>query len=228
MKSKIIFIVIVALITTAIFSCKKNQKPKNHAPMNSNHNPVYVSSFDLNVYIPKPDSNFEEKWIAEFKKYGLEVEIHPGFDINNQQGFLPFKLIVQKNNKYVKSKHYHNKVILTGYELDVSKFDSEDYFSYFEEDELKKLSQEYKDKLKKCELNLFFSVNPSQNTSEYRIAWFTAATLTKLYNGVLSDPQQGVDYIGQEAINKAIELSDKFENSIPDNQWKLYDFKKWN
>ena len=219
---------IIAVIVIGAIALANKKKTKYTDSVDNNTQPVRISSFDLNVYIPKLGEDFKEKWITELKKYGLDVEIHPDFDINNQTGFLPFKLVISKNSKYIKSKMYNGKTILTGFELDISTFNSEEYFSYFDKGDLDKLSQDYKDKIKKCELDFFFTVKPVQNTSEYRMAWFTAATLVTLYDGILSDPQKGVEYQGQEAINKAIELSNQFENSIPDNKWKLHDFEKWN
>ena len=183
-----------------------------------------ISSFDLNVKIIQPDSNFIALWTAKMKEIGLNVEFHPDFDINNQSGFLLFKIQVIDSsftNKYGQGEW------LSGFELYISKFDSEEYFSFFEQSEIDAMPKNIKEIYDKAELDFYFSVNPQKNTSEFRMAWYAASTLTKLYDGILEEAYSGEDYISIETIEVAINKTKHFETSLTDKNWKLKEFESW-
>ena len=229
---RVILIALVILIVIVSIAMTNKKRPrgteslraKDSEPMKEEQESVISSSLDLIVFISKPGSDFKEKWIDELAKYDLVVEIHPEFDIDNQSGFLPYKLKVPVGSKHIESEKYQGKTLLTGFELDISPFKYDEFFQYSSEEEMDKLPDDYKTKMKNCDLNFMIEVKASQNTSEYRMAWFAAATLISLFDGILTDPHTGINYEGKDAINKAIEMSNKFEGSLPDAAWKLHDF----
>ena len=226
MKQTLIIIgilIIVALATKFLLS--KNNKTENIGQKNHNAIENELSPFDLNVKIPKPGSNFIELWKQEMKKIGLDVEFHPNFDINNQRGFLPFKIVVIDSSF---TNKYGNGEWITGFELYISDFDRQDFYSYYEPEELKSIPNNVKEIYDNAELDFFFSVNPENNTADFRIGWYAAATLTKLYNGILEEAYSGKDFTAENVIETAISKTKKAEDELPEDKWNLNKFVGWN
>ena len=214
----IIIFLIIGIITVSSFISKKEQIKEKKVFQNE------MSSFDLNVRIPKPNSDFVELWKNEMQKMGLKVEFHPEFDIENQSGYLPFNIKVidtSFTNKYGTEKW------ITGFELLISDFDSQDYFSYFDQNELDAIPENKKKLYKKAKLDFYFSAKPKYDTAEFRITWYAAAALTKLSNGILSEAYSGKEFTALEVVEIAINKTKKIENNIQDKNWNLKKFLNW-
>ncbi len=220
----IIFGIIIIIVVTANIILSKNNKPKNIGQVSNNIIESEISSFDLNVKIPKPNSDFLELWKAEMERIGLEVEFHPNFDINNQTGFLPFKIIVTDSSFTTK---YGKGEWLTGFELYISDFDKEDYFSFHEPEDLESIPENIKKIYDKAELDFYFSANPNNNTAEFRMTWYAAATLTKLYDGILEDAYSGKNYTANNVVEIAISKTKQAETELAEDKWNLTKFVEW-
>ncbi len=90
------------------------------------------------------------------------------------------------------------------------------------------MSRIKKDLYKNAELDFFFSLKPKHNTADFRMAWYAASTLTKLYNGILEEAYSGKDFTSNKAIEIAISKTKKIETELPDDKWNLKKFKGWN
>lgn len=223
MKQIFIIIGIIVIAITGFLASKKtkilNEIEQNDKPQTE------ISSFDLNVKIPKPDSDFIDLWRKEMEAIGLSVEFHPKFDINNQSGFLPFKIKVTDSSF---TKRYGNEEWIAGFELYISDFDSEEFFSYFDKSELDAMPKTEKNAYDNAELDFFFAVKPQQNSGEYRMGWYAASTLTKLYNGILEEAYSGKNFTSNKAIEIAISKTKKVETELSDDKWNLKKFDGWN
>ncbi len=221
----IILGIIIIVVVTAKIILSKNNKTENIGKKSNDNIENELSPFDLNVKISKPDSNFIELWKTEMAKIGLEVEFHPNFDIKNQRGFLPFKIIVTDSSFTTK---YGKGEWITGFELYISDFDREDYFSYHEPEDLKSIPKNIKKIYDNAELDFFFSVNPKNNTADFRIGWYAASTLTKLYNGILEEAYSGKVFTVENVIETAISKTKRAETELPNDKWNLKKFNEWN
>lgn len=164
-----------------------------------------LSAFDLNLFIHvATPTNFEKLWISELNKYGLNCEIDPRFNFKNQEGFLPFKLQIDTNNKHIQTSIYPSDILHSGFELNISPFNSKDYFSYWEKEDLESLDTTFKTKVESSNYEFVFSANPTQNITELRFTWYAAASLLKIYHGVLMDNKTGENYYGNDAIELSL------------------------
>lgn len=203
-------------------------KPKaNNVKDNESTKVVDLSSFDLILYIPTPKKDIKDILLKSLNTYGLICEIHPEFDFNNQSGFLPFKLRIDSSNEHLESNIYTDKEMLSGFELNISEFNSKEYFEPWSQDDLKSMESTFKREMDKCKYELLFSVKPSQNITEYRLAWYTASILLREYGGVLSDIKTGKNYYDQNAIDHAKSVSNELENKVSTEDMKIYPFDGW-
>lgn len=79
---------------------------------------------------------------------------------------------------------------------------------------------------KKYKQELIISIS-SHDSFEMRLTWYWAAVITKRYEGLLKDHQEGNLYQGQEGIEEALKIVKKYEESQPKENWNCHEFKGW-
>jgi len=184
-------------------------------------------SFDIYVYFKKPKNFSKEQCESYFKDFGISIQIHPDYDIENAFGFLPFCIKADFISDSLKNNDY-----LSGFELYSEQ--------YFYNKELKNIQSEgikkafFKRKyiannsidniLKKCD-NYFTISLGSQDSFEPLLACLFSLYISKYFNGVVFYCQSG-EYISDfENDIKGI-ITDLKSDFISGNL-KTHIFEKW-
>ncbi|GLX68016.1 hypothetical protein [Paenibacillus glycanilyticus] len=166
-------------------------------------------SYVLSVYVPDARTISIIQCIEDMKKLNTEVEIHPDFSFENQSGFLPFKLIVTD----CPNESLNQRMLLSGFEMSIETIKN----TWIEK--LFRTKKRYKQQL-------IISIS-SQDPFEMRLAWYWAAVITKRYQGLLIDEQEGDTYQGQEGIEIALQTVKEYEQSLSEENWKCHEFEEW-
>ena len=185
-----------------------------------------MNPLELEIYLPTPDHNFEENWKKELSKYGLSIEYHPDFDIEEQSGFMQLKLKAEKGNKYISLSQYENCELTTGFEFDIEDFDSLEYLTFLE-DEGEEITPEYNALISDCDFRITIYAEVEENSSAFRLAYFATAALVELYKGVMINTESGAEFLRGEAVKEALEKTVAFELALKEEEWKLPAFEKW-
>ncbi|BBH20463.1 hypothetical protein Back11_18080 [Paenibacillus baekrokdamisoli] len=181
-------------------------------------------SYDLTVYLKALDDSKIQQWINEIKKFDMDVEIHPDFSFSNHSGFLPFKFTVID----CPNKRLNNIELMSGFELWINDYKPTKNIKSFwkvlfqKERRLNSIER----KLKESSKEITFTAS-TQDSFEFRLAWYSAAALANIFDGVLSDPQEGIEIDGDQSINYAFEQVIKDEKAISENEWRIHEFKEW-
>jgi len=180
--------------------------------------------YDLTVYIKDVNDSKIHEWINEIKRFNMEIEIHPDFSFSNHSGFLPFKFIVFD----CPNSNFNNIELMSGFELWINDYkpllEKKSIWNRFSRKD-EKLS-EIEKKMKESNKEIKFMAS-TQDSFEYRLAWYSAASLTKICDGILFDPQEGIELVGDQAIKHAYEQVIRDETSLTDNDWRTHEFKEW-
>lgn len=117
---------------------------------------------------------------------------------------------------------------MTGFELFVSRIEEKGKkVAFFSKlfGKQKPLSSIEK-KLKEADTEISFYIS-AQDSFEFRMGWYSAATLAFLCDGVLTDLQEGIQLEGKQLIRHAIEVVLADERLINKDDWRVHDFKVW-
>ncbi|MGM5470460.1 hypothetical protein ACS386_09290 [Flavobacteriaceae bacterium LMO-SS05] len=206
-------------IPIASWNSRQMWKKAEEKQQISNRNEI--SSFELNVVIYGPNSDFKDDWKTELKNMGLDIEFYPDLNEFKHMGYFPVKVkMVNPTHNYLKNECYES-----GFELMITDFDSEDFFKYLNQTDIDNFTSKELKLYKNAKFQLFFEVNPKMNISEFRTMWYMASTITKLYNGILTDTYTGKEYFGDESESFAVEITKQFESNTPDKDWNLIQCK---
>jgi hypothetical protein len=181
-------------------------------------------SYDLVVYVREINDNIITDWIEELKKLHTYTEMHPDFSFNNQSGFLPCKIkITDCHNSFL-----NNVELLSGFELNINDYKYEKIIMPFWWNLLKRNQKnDAKKKLSEYNKELVFSIS-SQDSFEFRMAWYSAVIIAKLTNGVLFDPQVDIYYDLNLIIEEEIIIQvSEFEKILKDDDWRYHFFDGW-
>lgn len=179
---------------------------------------------ELDVFIPQPDSEIESKLKSELAENGISMEYHPEFDMENQSGFLPLKVIFDSDNGAIQTAALKGKTLGSGFELDIEEFDSFEYLTFLE-DEGEDITPEYNQLVSDCEFRLAFYCEPEEDPASFRLTYLAAACITKIYNGLLINPDTGAEVSKDVAISEALKAANEFESQVED--WVFPEFKGW-
>ncbi|MCY9593959.1 hypothetical protein [Paenibacillus chitinolyticus] len=180
--------------------------------------------FELSVQLKGLNDKIIPAWLAEIRKFNMDVDIYPNFSFNNHSGFLPFKIVTYD----CPNRSLNNIELLTGYELFVNRIEEsikrQSLFTKLFSGQ-KQLSPIEK-KLSEADTEVIFKIS-ARDSFEFRIGWYSAASLALLCDGVLTDLYEGVQLEGQEMIRRAHEVVLEDERLIKENEWRVHEFKEW-
>ena len=196
-------------------------------------------SYDLTFYVSDIDNSIIPKWLAEFEKFNLKCEIHPDTNLDDQSGFLPFKVKILKS----KILELLNRDYISGYEMYISEYYHEEFIKEINEMKIKR--QSFIDKLfkkkikreeeefpegielilKQAKKEICLNIGYSQ-TLEIIMAWYSGAILINLLGGVIFDPQTGEYFDKESAIIQARKVFEELEG-LGFEKWKLTEFEGW-
>ncbi|SDD72507.1 hypothetical protein SAMN02799630_03313 [Paenibacillus sp. UNCCL117] len=180
--------------------------------------------YDLSVHVNEINDNIVPQWISEIRKFNMNVEIHPEFSFHTHSGFLPFKVVIYD----CPNKELNNLELLTGYELYVNtmekKRDEKSIISrlFSKKDRLNSIER----KIKNANIEIIFNIS-AQDSFEFRIGWFSAASLAFICNGVLIDPQEDLKLEGNQLIRHAHHTVLEDEKLIQQEDWRIHRFEGW-
>jgi len=166
-------------------------------------------SYSLNVYIKwLPSNDLNDKIVSFFETYGLNILIHPEFELFDQSGFLP--VVFEKNSKLLKKRFNFN--ILTGFEL---------YIDNVEKDELEGLPL----------MKIFshsITLRICDPVIEFLCSKIFAAALVYIFDGFLIDTYSG-DTFSKNDLKKYLKNAIKvFKSDIKTiESERIHEFKEW-
>ncbi len=169
----------------------------------------------LTVRLKQLSDSIIPQWISEINKLNMTVEVSPKFSFSGHGGFLPFRTILYD----CPNQSLNHVELMTGYELYVRKMErTKDSF--------------FRSLMKgKSGANIFdtevdFRIS-AQDSFEYRMGWYSAASLALVCKGVLIDPQEGLQLEGQQLIEHAHRCVLEDEKTIKDDEWRIHRFEGW-
>jgi hypothetical protein len=180
-------------------------------------------SFGLSVYAPAWPDDLAGVWRESLSRHGLLVEVFPGFSPARWKGgFLPFKLGVARAS-FSTADRYGDGAVLAGFEVD---FQSESPADL--EELATEAPPEVASVYRKSRHSAYLSTSMGKTVADLRLQCFAAATLAIASGGVVSDGQQGKDFVGEAAIQNAAREADEHE-AHADNprDWDLTPFPGW-
>ena len=183
-------------------------------------------SYEISVHLRDLEDEIIPMWIEEMKKFNMDLEIHPDFSFESHSGFLPFKIIVYD----CPNRRLNNIELMSGFELWINDYAHPTvkrafWTSLFSNNKEEK-SNLFEKKLKESKKELIFKAS-TQDSFEYRLAWYAAASLSFICNGLLTDLYQGNQIDSQQVIRHAYDQVISDENSIPEEEWRIHEFKEW-
>lgn len=181
-------------------------------------------SYDLSVNLKGLNDSIIPEWLSEIRKLNMNVEVHPDFSFKNHSGFLPFKVVIYD----CPNRSLNNIELITGFELVISPLEkSGKNGSFFSKlfSKQKPISAIEK-KLRDADTEISFYIS-AQESFEFRMGWYSAATLAFLCNGVLTDLQEGIQLEGKQLITHATEVVLADEKMIEKDDWRVNEFKEW-
>lgn len=172
-------------------------------------------SYDFNVYIKEVDDKFIKGWEDGFERFNMKCKVHPEFTFDNHEGFLPFKIIMNKD--FIEG--YEGEDLLSGFELYISDYK-------VSKDELEEAEDNIVPILKQAKKDILICIS-SHDSLEFRMGLISAAILSELCEGVVINNQSGEYYSKEniyDEIKKEIEEYEKNESEIG---WELHPFEEW-
>jgi len=181
-------------------------------------------SYDLSVNLKGLNDSIIPEWLSQIRKFNMDVEVYPGFSFNNHSGFLPFKVVIYD----CPNRSLNNIELMTGFELFVRRIEVKGKKGTFftkifgKQQPLSSIEK----KLREAETEISFYIS-AQDSFEFRMGWYSAATLALLCDGVLTDLQEGIQLEGSQLIRHAHEVVLKDERLINKHDWRVHEFKEW-
>lgn len=181
-------------------------------------------SYDLSVHLKGLNDGIIPEWLSEIRKLNMDVELYPGFSFNKHSGFVPFKVVIYD----CPNGSLNNIEWMTGFEWFVRRIEAKGKKGNF----LTKIFgtqqplSSMEKKLREAETEISFYIS-AQDSFEFRMGWYSAATLALLCDGVLTDLQEGIQLEGSQAIRHAHEVVLKDERLIDKRDWRVHEFKEW-
>lgn len=190
-------------------------------------------SLDITVFTNQLSDNFIPKIRARLNDFEMACEIHPEFSFADQNGFLPFKFQLTNPPFDI----LRNKILTSGFELFISKFDLAQEKSKRKAGLLNRLlqktatvqplvSNEIDGKLADCQYAVSF-VWHAVDSFELRFASLTSAILTELTNGVCTYSRD-IWYINENLVENTWKEIKEYEMSLlKEKDLKFHEFEKW-
>ncbi|WP_409340870.1 hypothetical protein [Paenibacillus sp. MBLB4367] len=181
-------------------------------------------SYELTVHVKELNDGIIPQWLEEIRKFNMDADIHPDFSFERHSGFLPFRIVVYD----CPNRALNRMELLSGYEIGIQTYKhpkpveslwSKLFDKKAEESPLEKT-------LKQAKHEVLFSVSAG-DSFEFRLAWFSAAALTIVCGGILTDPQEGERMDAAKAIRCAYQIVIDNEKEIGENDWRTHEFKEW-
>lgn len=169
-------------------------------------------SYDLSIYLEYTTRNDLNKSIISFyKKYGLDILIHPEFEFLEQSGFLP--IVFLRTSKLLMKRFEFD--ILTGFEFYIDEIKDEEKEEIFTE---KKLIRPFSH-------SILLVVHDSL---ELLCGTMFASSLTYIFEGVLTDTYSGEMFEKKKAKRYLKTYIKTFKEDIKDiNHDDVHKFEEW-
>jgi hypothetical protein len=166
-------------------------------------------SFDLDVYAVRCPKDLRTRWQRAFADCGMICEFRPDFDPQTWSGGDFIAKIEVSEDGFPGSQLYGERPFVAGCGMDMYRspeFDEE------RDDLLGRCPRALQAKLKKAKAMCFFTTSMCRPPEAWRFQFFAAATLAKVSDGILYDPQPAVFHTGEKAVKlaeRAAESMDK-------------------
>lgn len=172
-------------------------------------------SYDINVFIPMLSNNLLPNWLKQLQeKSQLHCEFHPDFSFAEHSGVVPCKVQTSLPTLPIA---YQNIDLFTSFDLFI--YDSHHEF-------LQDIPEELLPKINEMLYELVISMS-ADNSLEFRLGWYAAATLTLTTDGVLYDPQTELYFNPTTVLKAAERIVAEFENCLESEDWRLHKFTGW-
>lgn len=196
-------------------------------------------SLAMDTYAPAFDDSIISPWIERMNTLGMHCEVHPEFSFRTQEGFLPFKIILERS----KHEHLIGRPFVTGFEFYLDDFDLQAAITpaipklTFFDKVLGRVSPPSPPKtylvdpdvdarLAPCKELLTFVFGAADDL-ELRMATISSAVLAELTGGVSSYPADSIWYPSSYKPEEALKEAEAHEASLSANELKLHDFEDW-
>ena len=192
-------------------------------------------SLNINVYTENLSDELIPKILKRLNEFEMEVEVHPEFSFETQEGFLPFKFSLKNPHLEI----LKNKKLMSGFEIFIDNYDFyaekesvKPKLSFFDkilgkkQIEIEIAEPEIEKRLEKCKKSVNF-VWHSGDSFELRFASLTSAILTELTNGVCTYPADDIWYENINIVEEAYKEIKEYELTIKERDLQFHEFEGW-
>ncbi|MFB9324640.1 hypothetical protein ACFFSY_01645 [Paenibacillus aurantiacus] len=181
-------------------------------------------SYTLTVQLKGLSDSVIPDWISEINKFNMQVDVYPEFSFHGHAGFVPFKIVLHD----CPNKALNHRELMSGFELYVHPMDTKSKNRPF----LSKLFGRPRQlspieaKLSEADTELIFHIR-AEDSFEFRMGWYAAASIALLCNGVLTDVQEEVQLEGQQLLHYALQVVMDDERTMTEEEWRTHPFEGW-
>ena len=180
-------------------------------------------AIDILIYTNELNNEIIPQWINEiYLEYNIKCEIYPNIDLNDTEGFLPFKILFEDTN----INEIKGKYLLSGFEFYVN--DNDDNKAEVLRDDSGEDIEKYRNKIIDAKKNIMFSFDEESDPIEGVFSYIAIRMLAKLLNGVIYDTYRGI-YFDSNEFN-VIE-NDKIDDMIleysENGDLIIHEFEEW-
>ncbi|MBB3114455.1 hypothetical protein FHS18_006576 [Paenibacillus phyllosphaerae] len=180
-------------------------------------------SYTLTVKLKGLSDRVIPDWLSEINKFNMTAEVHPDFSFDTHTGFLPFKIILND----CPNRAFNHTELMSGFELFIHSLESKSdpglLSKWFGR---KKPLNPIEEKLHEAETELIFNIS-AHDSFEFRMGWYSAASLALLCNGVLEDVQEEIQLEGQQLFRHALKVVVEDERTLSEDEWHVHKFEGW-
>lgn len=199
-------------------------------------------SMTILVCIPKLDDGMIIPWIKRMNECGMSCEVHPDFSFETSQGFVPFKLRLERSavpilasTDYLTGFQYYKDPCEFAQKLSEeqnARLDMPGDDGGLKVAEGTVLISEYTypiavaRRLRECQVMVTLDYGPA-DIFEFRVAMLSGAILAHLCDGVCCETEGGEWFFGHEGAVKAISDVENYETSMPEDYRTTHPFEGW-
>ena len=157
-------------------------------------------SIDLDVYAVRCPKDLRVRWEQAFADCGMICEFRPDFDPHSWTGGDLVAKLQASPKGFPEAPLYGDQPFIAGCGMDIAPSPE---FKEELEDVLARCPRALQGKLKKAKSHFFFTTSMGRAPEAWRFQVFAAATLAKVSDGLLYDPQSAVFHTGTDAVKLA-------------------------
>jgi hypothetical protein len=192
-------------------------------------------SLNINVYTENLSDELIPKIVKRLNEFEMEVEVHPEFSFETQEGFLPIKFRLKNPHLEI----LKNKKLISGFEIYIDNYDFnaekeslKPKLTFLEKIFRKKQNEieiekpEIEKRLEKCKKSVNF-IWHTGDSFELRFASLTSSILTELTNGVCTYPADDIWYENKNIVEEAYKEIKEYELTIKERDLLFHEFEGW-